>query len=753
MMDQSRTATLFLISFTALLILAGCSGSDGAQGPVGPRGPDGQAGPPGPGGSGAVPVASADKINIRVTSVTVPAGGGAPVVELTLTNDLNQGLEGIPPEDVRFVLAQLSPAPAGSGASSEWQNYITRSSNGIPNAQGSTEAGDVGTFVDNGDGTYQYTFAEALTDYAGGPTFDAAKTHRLGIEIRDQAPNSSNGIYDFVPAGGAPTFTRLIVDNDTCDACHDRLEFHGGPRTDVTFCVTCHNPSSIDGDTGNTVDFKRLIHNIHSGRIGFQIIGFGGSVHDWSDVEWPQDIRNCQTCHEESDADTPQASNYRLVPNRAACGTCHYDDGVAGSDNEYAIEDGVHPGGFLFTDDTQCVDCHGPNGTVVSSKTGRLVQIPIAHEILEDTAALAFEYEVVSITNTGPGQTPTASIRVLDPTDPAYATNPAGTAYDINDPAGPFQGGGASLRLDIAWTTADYGNIDPNDDLGRSPTSGQPFAPISVDFKSGATNDGNNVFTKTASDAIPTGITGSGVALIEGRPEVIIDGTPTRLAVTSSGIDFAITDASPRARRDIVDISKCNDCHKNLSMHGNNRTGNTELCTTCHNPNATDINRRVAGSECDMELGLDDQPIDLKRMIHAMHSGNVGMCGYGNSAHPFFDLRFPGHLNNCEGCHLTNTFYPVDPTKVLGTTFDVGADRSDLTDDVVVSPNTSVCSACHTSALAAEHMEQNGGDFSAGKSATGALISASVETCQLCHGPGRVADVRVMHGVDEFEFN
>lgn len=752
--SQNRMKLAVIILASSLLFA--CSGDDGSAGPAGPSGSTGPVGPPGPtGSSGGVPIGSVEKINVEVVGVTVPAGGGAPVVEVRLTNDLTQGLEGLPAGDIRFVLAQLSPAASGSGESSAWQSYVTRSSNGVANAQANTETATAGTFVENGGGSYTYTFANALDDYPAGPTFDATKTHRIGIEIRDQAPIGSNGILDFVPTGGQPLFERRIVDNDTCDACHDVLNFHGGPRTDVEYCVTCHNPYSTDEDSGNSVDFKYLIHNIHAGRDGFQIIGFGGSVHDYSDVVWPQDVRNCQTCHEESDANTPQASNYRLVPNRDACGTCHYDDGdptTLGA-TQFAIEDGVHPGGFQFNDDTQCVDCHGPNGTVVSTDTGRLVQVPIAHEILADTAGKAFEYQVVSVSNSGPGQMPTVSIRVLNPTDPNYAADPASTAYDINDPAGPFQAGSSALRLDIAWNNVDLGNLDPNDDLTRSPTSGAPFAPITIDFKTGATNDGSNTFTKASTVAIPTGITGSGMAILEGRPAVSISGSLTTLAVAASGKPYAITDATARDRRHVVNIDKCNDCHKNLSLHGNNRSGNTEVCSTCHNPNATDINRRVAGSACDIELGLDDEAIDMKRMIHRIHAGNVGICGYQNSAHPYFDVVYPGHLNNCEGCHLAGTYYPVDPVSVLATTVDVGADRSTLTDDVAISPNTAVCSSCHVDPLAAEHMRQNGGDFTAGKDDTGALISSGVETCSLCHGPGRTADVAIMHGVGEFEFN
>jgi OmcA/MtrC family decaheme c-type cytochrome len=752
---DAKIALRLILLLSLGAFVAGCSdgGSAGVQGPAGPPGAGGPPGPPGPpGGGGGVPIDSATTINITVNSVTSPAGGGAPVVSFRLSNELNQGLVGLPAADARFVLAQLSPAPAGSGASSQWQSYVSRTSGAF--RQANTETAAAARFVDNNDGTYQYTFASALTAYTGAPAYDAAKTHRLGIEIRNQAPITGNGIFDFVPAGGAPTFTRLIVDNDTCNACHDVLNFHGGPRTDVEYCVTCHNPASIDGDTGNTVDMKTMVHNIHSRRSTYQIIGFGGTLYDWTDIHFPQDIRNCATCHEESDADTPQASNFRLVANREACGTCHYDDGIVNTVHNFAIEDGVHPGGFNFSDDTQCEGCHGPNGTVTGSN-GRLVQVPVAHEILEDTAAEAFEYQVVSVTNTAPGQIPTATIRVRNPL--------TGTNYDIADPAGPFQTSSASLRLDIAWNNTDLGNLDPNDTLARPAASGTPFGPIVIDFKAaaGRTNDGTNTFTKSASVAIPTGITGSGMAIIEGRPQVSIDGVLTSLKVAGAGIPFAITDTSPVDRRMVVNIDKCNDCHNVLSLHGSNRTDNTELCSTCHNPNATDISRRVAGSACVNVAGPDDQTMDMKRMIHAIHasgvdgSGRVGdpfqICGFSGAF--TFEVGYPGRLKNCEGCHLADTYYPVDPARVLATTMDAGADRSTLTDDVAITPNAAVCSSCHTSSLAAEHMTQNGGDFSAGKTDTGALVSSGSETCALCHGPGRSADVKTMHGVGSFGFN
>ena len=241
-----RVAALMLLG----LLIAGCGGGDGAAGPTGDTG---ASGPPGPSTGNGIPVTSAEKINVAITSVVVPPGGGAPTVQLTLRNDLNQGMFGLPAPNIRFVIAQLTPGTAGG--SSEWQSYITRDSGGIPDAQATTETATAGTYVDNNDGTYEYTFANALTAYPAGPVYDEAKTHRVGIEIRTTSGGflpenipADNAPFDFLPTGGDPIFERRIVNSSTCNACHDNLEMHGEARFDVEYCVQCHNPSSIDGD-------------------------------------------------------------------------------------------------------------------------------------------------------------------------------------------------------------------------------------------------------------------------------------------------------------------------------------------------------------------------------------------------------------------------------------------------------------------------------------------------------------------------
>jgi hypothetical protein len=49
-------------------------------------------------------------------------------------------------------------------------------------------------------------------------------------------------------------------------------------------------------------------------------------------------------------------------------------------------------------------------------------------------------------------------------------------------------------------------------------------------------------------------------------------------------------------------------------------------------------------------------------------------------------------------------------------------------------------------------MEQNGGNFAATKNADGSTFNP-VESCQVCHGSGDLADVKKMHRVGEYRYN
>jgi len=764
----ARKPCLLLLALAALG-LAACEGDTMKRGEPGPSGPTGPSGPPA-GSTSPQPIGSAESIVAKITAVTVP-DDGRPVVDVFLVDQENRPLAGLPAGNIRFVLARLEPGV--NGKSNSWR-AITRRTESFPGTpsptpadrvtgtgpanQGYTETATAGGWTDNNNGTFRYRFAKSLKDDPAAP-YDPSMNHRVGLEIRT-SPNLStrnipanNATYTFLPPGGPDIAQsgREIVDNGTCNACHDNLQFHGDARFDLKYCVMCHEANSFDAQSGNSLEMRVMIHKIHSGETlpsvkagGFYgIFGFGNTFTDYSDLVYPQDKRNCQTCHQESDASTPQASNWRLVVDRQSCGSCH---------DNVNFDTGANHGGVAATDD-QCTSCHGPNSNF-GLRPDQVHFDPLL------VAGAKFRYEVLQVVDSAPGQRPTVTIRVTDPTN-------NNAPYDIRAAGGPFQIGNSALRVDVAWSTRpDFTNTGSG---SATAVSGTPAQPISIDFKANGVPDPAfaGAFKATAARPIPAGATGSGSALLEGRPNVRLDlngdGVLETVAVPvdAAGKAFAITDAVPVPYRQVVDIAKCNDCHEQLSLHGENRTGNVELCAVCHNPNATDINRRVAGSSCESVTGtLDDQTIDLKVMVHAIHAGalaNYKVCGYNNTGYDFSHVRYPGKLNNCEGCHLPGTYYPPDAATAIATTLDAAPatnpDRATPLGDIAVTPGTAVCSSCHTGALAKAHMEQSGGSFSAVKAADSSTPGTPVETCGTCHGPGRSADVKVIHGVGQFNSN
>jgi OmcA/MtrC family decaheme c-type cytochrome len=729
-----RCATLLTI---VMLALGACSGDDGNNGPPGPQGPPG---PPGP-GAGSINIADATEINATIDEVVIAS---PPMMRFSLADGTGRPVVGLPASAIGFMIAKL--VPGADGNASVWQSYINRIE--TPGAgpwpgtedqvQATTENGADGMLVDNGDGSYEYTYATDVANVAGVP-YDPTLTHRASFEIRGFVP-VLNPNYTFQPSTGATTgiFSRQIVADTSCNACHDQLALHGDGRFTVQTCVVCHNPGSTDAQSTNTVDLKQMIHKIHRGADlhvvqdggEYAIWGFGNTKHDFSEVEWPQDIRNCRKCHDENNPATPDAANWFNVPTIEACGACHDDVNFETAEN--------HPAGVSVTN-SDCTICHGSDSPIRPDRV---------HVILEREAAKAFQYNIIDITDTAPGETPNVVFSVSDPTN-------GGALYDIENDEPFVQGSDSTMNIDIAWTTLALNNLGSN----SGSASGTPALPIRINvLGGGAMNNGDNTFTAVAGSAIPAGTIGSGLVSIEGHPaaDVDSDGSYERLPVIGVTASYAITDATPQDRAKIVDIDRCNVCHERLSLHGNNRTGNIELCRSCHTPDTTDINRRVqyGADSSNSPDGKDEETVDFKPMIHAIHAGGDRtnpLVVYGFSGpEDFSRIEFPGHLNNCENCHLPGTYYPVGAS-ALAATIDTGVDLDSPFDDLNITPNAAACWGCHDRPVAVAHMIGHGGAFDAMQTPEGTLISQSagtvIETCDVCHGPGRVADVGVHHGV------
>ncbi len=679
----------------------------------------------------------------------VAIDNGMVTVDFELFNKDNPGVPvpGVAANDIRFALAKLNPTTG------EWQSYIHQTEVKEADDPGSVQGRNTriqataeragtqgGTFTDLGNGNYSYQFSFDLND-VNDPIpvpFEPSARHRIAMQV---GGNVDNAFVDFVPDGSdlAQTESRDIVSNASCNECHIKLGFHGGDRIAVQYCVSCHNPGSIDANSNNSVDFTVMIHKIHRGadlpsvEAGgeYAIWGFRNSKHDYSHVEYPQDIRNCTKCHDGSDAATPDGDNWMTNPSIDACQSCHDTTSFV-----TPVPDGMtlHTAGPR-SPTGDCLPCHAPESIAAS------------HRIPSQVAAERFKYNILNIQNTGPGQYPVVTFSVTDPTR-------GGIAYDIrSDPEFTAPAGASRLAILIGWESDEFTNRD---------SGNNPAQPISINplAEGVAQPNADGSFTVVSPTPIPSYASDSGAVALEGHPAVPSDPEDEpgvfdlRVPVKSVVAFFPITDARGVARRQVVAIEKCNECHGTLSLHGNNRTDEIDICVMCHNPNATDINRRPD----DPTLTADnrkEETIDFKYMIHAIHAAGfrddpIAVYGFGNREHVFDEVGLPAgidNLLNCQGCHVNEAFQLPPARDVFATTVDTGDDINDPDDDINITPISSACSSCHDDITAATHMTKEGGSFNfvrfvaeepedtGGPAGVKPPGHTNRTDCATCHGP------------------
>lgn len=421
--------------------LAGCGGGDGAAGSAGAAGATGATGATGTPGKDAVPKVDVASLtteqwaNAQFSGLisSVDMSKGTPVVNFKVNDASGNAVVGLANFTMKsandtyakypvtqFLMAKLIPASAT--APSRWVNYqvTTVPSVSAPTVTASTPSTDnQGTLVDNGDGSYQYTFYRDITKaksiVAGltltAPkvaadlddlTYDPALTHRLAIIIGGAArgtgtaathdqntPNGADGtptvamkkglnlFYDFIPATGktvaATDAQREVVSVAACFECHSRFEFHAGARQDTKLCVTCHTDqrkfgtveatTTATGYSGTTSringfavgNIPNFIHKLHMGE-ELSKTGYNYGGILFNDTTYPQAITNCVKCHD--GAKTAQGDNWKNAPNRLACGACH--DGINFATGGGLNMAGTYAGhiGGAKADDKLCATCH-----------------------------------------------------------------------------------------------------------------------------------------------------------------------------------------------------------------------------------------------------------------------------------------------------------------------------------------------------------------------------------------------------------
>ena len=629
-----------------------------------------------------------------------------------------------------------------------------------------------GTLAELGDGQYQYTFGTDVANVTApiAVTWEPGLTHRVGLEIRLSGEGEiplapDNPVFDFVPDGGAGSgITKSIADTNNCEGCHYEFAMHGGPRKSVEYCVTCHNPGSVDPDTGNSVDMAHLAHSIHMGEDRtnpYVVIGFGGSVHDYGEVTYPQSKTYCETCHTAS-ATHVDGDAWNEGATAKACGGCH-DNGLLAENHdpvtgkaEYSF-DHTAAGADVpvgVAQDGLCMTCH------LGSISTAGPPLAIHSNIRGDDRARAeagdnFVFEFLNATNTAPGDTPVVTFRVTDP---------AGTPYDIvNDPE--FTDSNAALNLYVQWATADYYGGDENgfvqggrinDDLSTQAIQDLNFRDTgyAIRMRLGAIKDvavanADGSFTVTFYRALPDSFAGDVVFGLGGHPAfetTDADGvTAFERAATVSAVYF------PGAPRQAAfDSASCNNCHSRLLAHGSNRNGNYEFCLMCHNSDAAVCTTNPA-PDGSCPAGETQEGYHFGRMIHSIHSASTTFEGGA-----FAGVTFPQSVANCETCHIPET-YNMARTTARAVSTNQGSDIRVWTDDIASTPNAAVCGVCHDSAAATGHFESQAGQVDdlkctivgagcgAVDGSSGSGVPNGQEACAVCHGTGSEFETSKFH--------
>ncbi|MCA9413147.1 MAG: OmcA/MtrC family decaheme c-type cytochrome [Candidatus Omnitrophica bacterium] len=625
-------------------------------------------------------VTPAEQVEVEIIGVTVPADN-RPEVTFALMNGAGQAIDPADLSTYRFTICKLVENSPAAGQA----NYISYITEEETNEYGppphGTVTAHVATFdsgrgpsggvavniTDNGDGTFTYKFADEIVIAAA----DMGLTHTVGAQIQYNLQGKTtyaNPIFNFVPDGSEVTTVRELTNTMTCNECHTDLGLHGGGRKEIGLCILCHNPSpdNIDPDSGNSIDMKVMIHKIHMGADlprpatdPYIIYGHNGSVNNYSEVLYPQDIRNCEKCHTGTEDHPEQADYWMTNPSVAACGSCHenvnFTTGQGHSDNNFPATDG------------SCLACHGPQG---SAPIAEVHQIP---RKAEDFPLLMSE--IMEVANTTPGATPSVTFTLTqDVSGVVTDVDPTSLNRVAVSVAGPTVG-----DYDMVWTEIIGGN---------------------------STDNGDGTRTYMLAQAIPADAVGTWAFGIEARGNGIAEFDGARAALVANPVAYAaVTDSSPAPRRAVIDFNKCNDCHDELRLHGDLRVS-YEYCIMCHNPMGSDIPFR--------DPATDPVTINFKDMIHKIHTGEelntpYTVIGFGGSEHDYTEVLFPGQRNRCDICHVDDSYELPTPSGAANTIVE-NASGVVVTD---ITPMIAACTSCHDSEDALAHTESflaiNGG--------------------------------------------
>ena len=635
--------------------------------------------------------------NAGVPAVTV---NSPPVVNFTVFSD-GAVKTGLTTANVRFAIAKL--VPGINGEPDQWVNYISKNVTGIAPAklasapQATTDTATPKQLVYNPDGYYTYTFTTDITAIAG-IAYEPNLTHRVAIQLSYKNAAGEvvkvNPYFDFTLVNGKsvavtdPNKTRKMTDVSSCNGCHEKLALHGGGRVDTQYCVMCHNPGTIDPESGNVLTLSTMVHKIHAGKLlysqlakggeDYTIWGYENKKYSYAEVGFPQDLRNCSVCHSGANPKTPQGDNWKTEASKGACLTCH-------ASNSGSVWDTNHQpyAAILMKDpaakalnlvDGYCLSCHSASSKVSPERV---------HWNQNEENAAKYKMNIESAEYDAATRNVTVKYYLSDPTngDKAYklladkSDCTPNTDRDTLKDCNYTKFG--NLKFYLAYqnmigqstATTEYSAFNNG---GNSAVACLYEGPTTTACKLTAVNNGSDHYTvtipvpadKDTAKAFGTArVVGVGqiketafnVQTREPVSTVIKDSndveiknfagkailTQANVVVQHSFRDLALS-GSLQPRRLIVSNEKCNVCHGALgTTSGSNTLANAfhggarntvEACVVCHDANRVSSTVMTDGSSL-------NESYQFKRMIHGIHgnSRRTYPFTHGNPAKGVFD--------------------------------------------------------------------------------------------------------------------
>lgn len=186
-------------------------------------------------------------------------------------------------------------------------------------------------------------------------------TYTAWVEVMPSAPLGGWALANFQV--GTDKQDLLIATN--CTSCHSDTRMHGAffaVQFNPDICKNCHDyerqaPGKTQWTDRNAGfgagPFARRVHGVHFGRY----LDKPKEVHatvDYSEVIFPQDVRNCTKCH-----DPKGSPRWKENPSRIACLACHDKDSAI-SHASLMTQDATPADPWSGDEKETCNVCHGP---------------------------------------------------------------------------------------------------------------------------------------------------------------------------------------------------------------------------------------------------------------------------------------------------------------------------------------------------------------------------------------------------------